>query len=354
MQIAQRILVAYTIHSIYAPHPIAINPFRSVLYTAFVAERKRAVQAPVGDGDIAKNEQFVWVLWKILKGDGNDLGPYSPITLARSPLPYELRATNLVLEEDAFTESGSSSSLQDSNGRVSPSVNGSAMISPSQDEAAEEFARGARLLLDARSRTLTLSERNLVLALLPDLSHPSAKVLDLSEVGHITSKNPSMRYPLYAALLTHHFADTRSAASGLERMEQMVADLRELPLSLNSFDMLGSMLRDETPIRDPVTPDGKTTIGVLVKREALGGFLSSCIQTVEWAEREEREGLVSDDRVARYVKGLCMFYGRLIETDIVDATDDVATAEMKHFALRYSRFEDANALYRTLAYAQNH
>ena len=76
----------------------------------------------VNDGNTTSdNEQLVWVLWKILKGDGNDvsllfltfergttthvgqIGPYSPGTLARSPLPPKLRAINLTLDEEPYT-----------------------------------------------------------------------------------------------------------------------------------------------------------------------------------------------------------------------------------------------------------
>ena len=74
-------------------------------------------------GEVCPNEQLVWVLWKILKGDGNDvskpfvalflqsgtvakpyfqIGPYSPSTLARSPLPPKLRATNLLLDDEMY------------------------------------------------------------------------------------------------------------------------------------------------------------------------------------------------------------------------------------------------------------
>lgn len=75
----------------------------------------------VKDGNTTSDsEQLVWVLWKILKGDGNDvsslhltsagnhihvlqIGPYSPGTLARSPLPPKLRAINLTLDEETYT-----------------------------------------------------------------------------------------------------------------------------------------------------------------------------------------------------------------------------------------------------------
>ncbi|KAM6492887.1 hypothetical protein JOM56_011021 [Amanita muscaria] len=113
MQLPQWILVAHILFSMYAPYPITVNPFKSVLLVAFVRERNRAVHV-ANKGSVSSNEQLVWVLWKILKGDGNDvsfftswfsflhlnseipaqISPYTPSTLARSPLPPKLRASN--------------------------------------------------------------------------------------------------------------------------------------------------------------------------------------------------------------------------------------------------------------------
>ena len=51
---------------------MTINPFRSVLFVAYVQERGKAIQV-ADEGGTSPNEQLVWVLWKILKGDGNDV-----------------------------------------------------------------------------------------------------------------------------------------------------------------------------------------------------------------------------------------------------------------------------------------
>jgi hypothetical protein len=71
-KLTQRILVSYILFSLYAPHPVAINPFKSALYLTFTKERDQAVKT-AGSGGVGENEQLVWVLWKILKGDGNDV-----------------------------------------------------------------------------------------------------------------------------------------------------------------------------------------------------------------------------------------------------------------------------------------
>ena len=71
--------MSYILFSLYAPHPIAINPFKSVLAATFAREREAAVR--VADvGGASDSEQFVWVLWKILKGDGNDVSTTSVIS----------------------------------------------------------------------------------------------------------------------------------------------------------------------------------------------------------------------------------------------------------------------------------
>ncbi|KAJ7131899.1 hypothetical protein C8R43DRAFT_1133567 [Mycena crocata] len=91
---------SFLLFSLYAPHPIGLNPFKSVLFATFRKERETAVAA-AGGGGVAPNEPLVWVLGKTLKGDGDDTGPYSPSALAHSLLPPDLRAAKLVLE-DAF------------------------------------------------------------------------------------------------------------------------------------------------------------------------------------------------------------------------------------------------------------
>lgn len=53
-----------------------MNPFASVLYFIFVKETDRA-QTLENAGAIAENDQFVYVLWKILKGDGKDVSGVS-------------------------------------------------------------------------------------------------------------------------------------------------------------------------------------------------------------------------------------------------------------------------------------
>lgn len=90
MQIPQRILAAFVLHAIhvYATHD-HMNPFHDHLLRIFESERAIAIatsriksslvspsqRVPGSDpnGVQAENEQLVWVLWKILQGEGDDV-----------------------------------------------------------------------------------------------------------------------------------------------------------------------------------------------------------------------------------------------------------------------------------------
>ena len=71
LQATNRILSCYILYSMYAPHPMSINPFATVLHAIFVRETNKALEMEKGGG-FAENDQFVYVLWKILKGDRSE------------------------------------------------------------------------------------------------------------------------------------------------------------------------------------------------------------------------------------------------------------------------------------------
>ncbi|KDQ50785.1 hypothetical protein JAAARDRAFT_141358 [Jaapia argillacea MUCL 33604] len=352
-QLEQRILVSYILFSLYSPHPIAINPFKSALFATFNKERDAAVRM-AGSGGLSENEQLVWVLWKILKGDGNDLGPYSPSTLARSPLPPKLRALNLMLDSDGqfadpleqfVGESAQSADTRKDTPRQSApivlNVQQEAQVTPEEDEKNETVSHAMSLLLVARERVLTLSEQRFLNPLIRELTSPP--ILTSVDLPPLISFNPTLAHPILVALL----ANAPSTANPQGPFTYLDV-LQQLPPTLPTFDIFGRLLRDETPITD-VTTGGKTTIADLVRSEALGGFIHESIEWLEKAEREEREGLISDDRFSKGVQNLCRFYNSLIKFSIVDPSSDADSAEMMHFTLRNSRFEDANLLYRHLA-----
>ncbi|KAI0334169.1 hypothetical protein GY45DRAFT_1295506 [Cubamyces sp. BRFM 1775] len=347
VELPQRILVSYMLYSLYAPHPIAINPFKTVLHASFVKERDLAVKVATAGG-VSENEQLVWVLWKILKGDGSDIGPFSPNTLARSPLPPKLRAANLSLEEvsvgqllaDHVGNANTSASLATGAAAPAPEsehgsvwAEGAAAASAERDREREKVSHAMTLLLTARDRVLTIAEQRLV-------SPPVITSVDLPD---IIANNPSLAYPLLNALL---------AADSEQGPDTYLDVLRHLPPTLPSFDLMGRLLRDTTTVTDVAT-GGRTTIADLVRTDVLGWFIHECVSWLDRAERDQREGNISDDRFAKGVQNLCRFYNALIKLSIVDPASDADSAEMAHFTLRNSNFEEANALYRVLASASN-
>ena len=72
LQIPRRILAVYILYFMYASHPITINPFRSAFAEVFLREREVS-RVESERGGVSENEQLVWVLWKVLKGDGDDV-----------------------------------------------------------------------------------------------------------------------------------------------------------------------------------------------------------------------------------------------------------------------------------------
>ncbi|KAI1790885.1 hypothetical protein LXA43DRAFT_1182225 [Ganoderma leucocontextum] len=321
IELTQRILVSYILYSLYAPHPFSLNPFKSVLYATFVRERDSAVQV-ANTGGVSESEQLVWVLWKILKGDGSDIGPFSPNTLARSPLPPKLRAANLTLEDEAPTQKFAESATREGSLR---------------EEDSEKYSRAATLLLAARDRVLSISEQRIVLSMMALLCSPP--VITSVDLPSILATNPALGHPLMTALLTS------ASETGAEPYLDV---LKYLPPILPSFDLIGRLLRDSTGVAD-VTTGGRTTIADLVRTEVLGWFLHESVTWLDRAEQDEREGNISDDRFSKGVQNLCRFYSSLIKLAIVDPASDADSAEMAHFTLRNSRFEEANVLYRVLA-----
>lgn len=356
VELVQRILVSFILYSMYAPYPMSLNPFKSALYATFINERGYATQV-AAEGGFSENEQLVWVLWKILKGDGNDIGPYSPTTLTRSPLLPELRASNLVLDDETFLDSDpgfsdvSPQAIQDpqrrdaigvSAGQSSlTSVPAEPQVSQEEDERNERIAQAMKLLLATRDRTLTLTEQRILIPSIPSLTSPP--VITSMDLPPIVAHNPNVAYSLVLALLTAAPLNAHPQGSYV-----YLDALKQLPPTLPSFDLLARLLQDTTTLTDFAT-GGKTTVTDVIRLEVLGRFIHEGIKWVENAEREERDGLISDDRFAKGVQNLCRFYTSLMRLSIVDPASDSDATEMVHFTLRNSRFEEANALYRLLA-----
>lgn len=174
-----------------------------------------------------------------------------------------------------------------------------------------------KLLLMARDRTLTLTEQRVIIVnqsmsyptderswqtltpLIPRLTSPT--MITSVDLPPIVSYNPNLAYQLVIALL---MAPPNNLAQDIF---VYLDALTYLPPTLPSFDLLGRLLRDSSAILDPST-GGKTTIADIVRSEVLGRFIHEGIRWLESAEREEREGLVSDDRFAKGVQNVGFTY----------------------------------------------
>ncbi|KAJ3500003.1 hypothetical protein NLJ89_g9986 [Agrocybe chaxingu] len=288
--------------------------------------------------------------------DNPQIGPYSPSTLSRCPLPPKLRAINLVLDEELYhsisdIDDSTYFYFQDQNRRsASSDTNDSKYTTtihdipplsrpPSsleEDRRNEHLIHGMRLLMTARDRVLTLSEQRMLAPIITDLA--ASKIITSTDLTHIIAYNPTIAHPLLVSLLTNTNPDNNNP-------RPFIDILPFLPPTLPTFDLYGRLLRDQTQVTVP----GFSTVADLVLLEVLGRFIHECINWIDRAEREERNGNISDDRVAKGIQNLCRFYASLIKLRLVDPACDADSTEMAHFTLAHSRFEEANALYRIIA-----
>ncbi|KAJ3922638.1 hypothetical protein F5877DRAFT_33248 [Lentinula edodes] len=385
-QVAQRILVSFILYSLYAPHPISINPFRSALLMTFVNERERAIRAANVHAETnivtrvtgnPSSEQLVWVLWKILRGDGNDIGPYTPSTLARSPLPPKLAAINLILDESddndlyhlivnstsrdnyyTAARNAGSGTLFNTDSTTNTS-RATTFVTPSEDLENAVISRGLTLLLAARERVLSLSERRTLEPIFPALA--ASDIITPRDLSSIVTFNPDVAYPLFVELLT-------TSVSSPSTFIDLLDILPYLPSSLSTFDLMGKLLRDARLIPIPNAIAHLLIInGKLIRYQVLARFMHECIERLEKEEKErtslEGSGGSSDgdDTWGRGVRNLCRFYLSLIKLNIVQNPNSANwenyeiesfsadSVEMAHFALRNSRFEEARMLYGVLA-----
>ncbi|KAJ6513408.1 hypothetical protein C8R45DRAFT_963582 [Mycena sanguinolenta] len=391
-ELTSRILASFILFALYAPHPIEINPFKSVLFVTFVKERDKARAASAGG--VAPNEPLVWVLWKILKGDGDDIGPYSPSALARSLLPPNFRATKLVLDDtlyraDAAALDGSAPFEQNAR-PVTPQNDSARLISPEEDAQNELVAHAMRLLLAARSRVLSLAEQRHLTPLLPALLSPATRspnppraLLAPADLAPLVATNPALAAGVIGALLaagpptdgqngvdliaTDVLNGSGEHTAGM-KTSAILSALVRLPPMLPTFDVLGRLLRDNRAVAiaddeklkfgDDINGVGMngnwtTTITDLIRKEVVGRFVAASIDWLDNAEREEREGRASEDTWAQGVVHLCRFYAALLRAGFADPTNDADSAAMAHFSLRHARFGEANALYRLLVGGTN-
>ncbi|KAF7330429.1 hypothetical protein MVEN_02481700 [Mycena venus] len=399
-ELTSRILASFILFALYAPHPIAINPFKSVLFVTFIKERDKARAASAGG--IAPNEPLVWVLWKILKGDGEDIGPYSPSALARSLLPPNFRATKLILDDTLYRAAAADlddtayAQLEENARPVTPQNDNARLITPEEDAQNEAVAYSMRLLLAARSRVLSLAEQRVhsiyflhLSPLLPGLlspfirqDNPPRALLAPADLAPLVATNPALAAGVVGALLAVGAPTEGSNGMALAadvfdghigelpndgmKTRAILSALVRLPPTLPTFDVLGRLLRDGRIVANvddekfdfgegngnkisTATNGGAIiTIADLIRTDVLGPFIAASIDWLDSAEREEREGRASEDTWAQGVVHLCRFYAALLRAGLADPTSDADSAAMAHFSLRHARFGEANTLYRML------
>jgi hypothetical protein len=118
------------------------------------------------------------------------------------------------------------------------------------------------------------------------------------DLAPLVSRNPTLAHPVVVALLTQ--PPSKLNSHGLSAYLDV---LKHMPPTLSSFDLLGRLLRDATEITD-FTTGGRTTVADLIRLEVLGRFIHEGINWLDNAEREEKQGLISDDRFAKGVQNV--------------------------------------------------
>jgi hypothetical protein len=140
-------------------------------------------------------------------------------------------------------------------------------------------------------------------------------VLISIDLPPIIAHNPVIATPLVVSLLALPPSDASVAYLDV---------LAQLPPTLPTFDVIGRLLHDTTPSTDSIT-GGKITVADVVRMEVLGPFIHQCILWIDRAEREEREGLISDDRFAKGVQNVFTLYVTLPATDYWRSSFAVST-----------------------------
>jgi len=125
----------------------------------------------------------------------------------------------------------------------------------------------------------------------------SSQFITSLDLTPIIAHNPTIAHPLLVALLTNVNPEKNSPRPFLDI-------LPFLPPTLATFDLYGRLLRDQTR----VTVQGYSTVADLVLMEVLGRFIHECINWLDRAEREERQGNISDDRFAKGVQNVCFVF----------------------------------------------
>ncbi|KAJ7480973.1 hypothetical protein FB451DRAFT_1395023 [Mycena latifolia] len=232
-------LVAFLLFALYVPHPIAINPFKSVLFVTFVKECEKAL-ALAGSG-VAPNKPLVWVLWKILKGNGDDLAVMfffarrsARIRRAHSRTPCcrpTFRATKLILDESLY-HTPPKSDLDDVTYPYDTAPVPAADALGERTITPEEDVRGAPPPRQVRAPVLSLAKQRVqkVMPVLPTLGGTALFApRDLAPLAA----------PLFAALLATPSVTSSELSLSLDPLPPPpdLTALTALPPTLPTFDV---------------------------------------------------------------------------------------------------------------------
>ncbi|KIJ27042.1 hypothetical protein M422DRAFT_55233 [Sphaerobolus stellatus SS14] len=273
-----------------------------------------------------------------MSGVDTDATPKQEWVGEKSPHPVPSR--NPESSSSPGTQGASERQSAGAENGVKPTATEKAMslvsgAAPSNEHAA--FAHAIQLFIDARNRVLSLSERRVLQPHLPALTQPLC-ILQPCDVPALVMKNPDVARSVLSVLLDREdSAPQQGSPAGGSKGEgnakqDFLNALKTLPPLRQSFDVIGGLIAP-LPARTPTQPQtasptqqgqqspqgqGATPeerVSALIRADVLGEFLLNCIQWIERAEEQEREGEVYDDRVGVAVgmRGLvgevCWFFG---------------------------------------------
>lgn len=113
------------------------------------------------------------------------------------------------------------------------------------------------------------------------------------DLSPIVAFNPNIAHPLFVGLISSKNPENNNPSAFLQVLSY-------LPPTLSTLDLIGRLLRDSSRITVP----GYSTVADLVRMEVLGRFIHEAIIWIDRAEKEEKEGLISDDRYGKGVQNV--------------------------------------------------
>ena len=189
------------------------------------------------------------------------------------------------------------------------------MVAKNTDLAAKLLV----LLLDRKDEDAECTER--ILREASNGFHPNPESSESALPSSATaSLDPAATMDAIQAMV--NFVNTCAASSefgsqnvspfgGREAKEGYLNALRNLPPTMQSFNLIARLLRPThqgkaTSVQEEDSPELR--VASLIRAEVLGGFMSGCVQWIERAEQEEKEGEVYDDRVAVAISSVSGYY----------------------------------------------